>query len=107
MQMAANVSILNQVRSWLFQGNSTVNWVENLGPVSEVYVDVRIFTIFICATGTEPPSNWPSRGEIKIEDISVRYAENLPPVIQNVTLHVRPGEKVSCREVHRMLLDVL
>ncbi|XP_072025399.1 ATP-binding cassette sub-family C member 9-like [Amphiura filiformis] len=46
-------------------------------------------------SGTEPPPTWPSLGGIQIEDIYVRYADNLPPVLTGVNLYVRPGEKVG------------
>ncbi|XP_072031474.1 ATP-binding cassette sub-family C member 9-like [Amphiura filiformis] len=45
--------------------------------------------------GKEPPFNWPSRGAIQIEHVSVRYDESLPPVLQDVTVSVQPGEKVG------------
>ncbi|XP_072031466.1 ATP-binding cassette sub-family C member 9-like isoform X2 [Amphiura filiformis] len=45
--------------------------------------------------GKEPPSDWPSRGAIQIEHVSVRYDETLPPVLQDVTVSVQPGEKVG------------
>ncbi|XP_038050114.1 ATP-binding cassette sub-family C member 9-like [Patiria miniata] len=45
--------------------------------------------------GMEPPSDWPSKGAISIEDISVRYAEELDPVLKDVTVHIQAGEKVG------------
>ncbi|XP_072031469.1 ATP-binding cassette sub-family C member 9-like [Amphiura filiformis] len=45
--------------------------------------------------GKKPPSDWPSRGAIQIEHVSVRYDESLPPVLQDVTVCVQPGEKVG------------
>ena len=44
--------------------------------------------------GIEPPVNWPSLGDIRIEGISVRYAADLDNVLQDVTVHFHPGEKV-------------
>ncbi|XP_072018400.1 ATP-binding cassette sub-family C member 9-like [Amphiura filiformis] len=45
--------------------------------------------------GKEPASSWPHRGEIKIEDIYVRYATDLPCVLRAINLHIKPGEKVG------------
>ncbi|XP_038050112.1 ATP-binding cassette sub-family C member 9-like isoform X2 [Patiria miniata] len=45
--------------------------------------------------GMEPPFDWPSKGAISIEDISVRYAEELDPVLKDVTVHIQAGEKVG------------
>ena len=48
--------------------------------------------------GLDPPLDWPSRGEVRMERIFVRYADTLPPVLKDVTLYVKPGEKV-CRRL--------
>ncbi|XP_072023362.1 ATP-binding cassette sub-family C member 9-like [Amphiura filiformis] len=45
--------------------------------------------------GKKPPFNWPSCGAIQIEHVSVRYDKTLPPVLQDVTVYVQPGEKVG------------
>ena len=52
---------------------------------------------FMCiqCLGSDPSLDWPSRGEIKLDRISVRYADTLPAVIKDVSLYVRPGEKVG------------
>ena len=44
--------------------------------------------------GSQPPAKWPMKGKIEIRNISVRYAETLLPVLRDVSLTVRPGEKV-------------
>jgi ABC-type bacteriocin/lantibiotic exporter with double-glycine peptidase domain len=35
------------------------------------------------------PSLWPSKGNIELQDIVMRYRPNLPPVLRNVTFSVR------------------
>lgn len=44
----------------------------------------------------KPPdvSNWPSQGEIEFNNVSMAYREGLPPVLKNVSFHVKAGEKV-------------
>lgn len=44
---------------------------------------------------TEPKPEWPSRGEIEVKDVSLRYAPHLPRVIKNVTFHVEPSNKIG------------
>lgn len=44
---------------------------------------------------TKPRASWPEKGEIQVEDISLRYAPDLPRVIKNVTFHVQPCSKVG------------
>jgi ATP-binding cassette, subfamily C (CFTR/MRP), member 1 len=43
-----------------------------------------------------PPAWWPSRGEVKIEDVSARYGEEGEVLaLDGITLNVRAGEKVG------------
>ncbi|CAC9892707.1 unnamed protein product [Aureobasidium pullulans] len=44
-----------------------------------------------------PSSSWPAQGELLIQDLTASYSEDsaASPVLRNVTLHVRPGEKVA------------
>ncbi|XP_034256173.1 multidrug resistance-associated protein 5-like [Thrips palmi] len=41
------------------------------------------------------PVNWPDKGEIKMENVQLRYRDGLPLVLQNVSLHICGGEKVG------------
>lgn len=38
---------------------------------------------------------WPTRGEIEVRDLCVRYAAHLPLVLKNISFHVRAGSKVG------------
>jgi len=38
---------------------------------------------------------WPSKGSIVLNKVSIKYDENLEPVINNVSLHIPPGQKVK------------
>ncbi|KAJ6495413.1 multidrug resistance-associated ABC transporter [Mycena sanguinolenta] len=42
-----------------------------------------------------PPASWPSTGAIHCEDLVIRYAPELPPVLHGLTFDVNPGEKVG------------
>lgn len=44
---------------------------------------------------SRPPANWPSRGEIDIKELSLKYADNLPDVIKKVSFHIEGGLKVG------------
>lgn len=44
---------------------------------------------------TEPRASWPEKGEIDVQDVSLRYAPDLPRVIKNVTFHVNPCNKIG------------
>lgn len=41
------------------------------------------------------PVEWPKRGEIDFQDVSVKYHEHLPLSLKDVSFKVRPGEKVA------------
>lgn len=42
-----------------------------------------------------PADSWPHKGAIDVRDLSLRYAEDLPDVLKNVSFSVKPGEKVA------------
>ncbi|KAI8814939.1 hypothetical protein BJ742DRAFT_784975 [Cladochytrium replicatum] len=43
--------------------------------------------------GHRPPADWPKAGHVKVEDLVVRYAADLPPVLSNVSFELQPGER--------------
>ena len=45
--------------------------------------------------GEKPSTEWPSRGEVDFVDYSTRYRENLEPVLQEVNISIKGGEKVG------------
>ncbi|XP_029289597.1 ATP-binding cassette sub-family C member 8 [Cottoperca gobio] len=46
-------------------------------------------------TASQVPDGWPREGEIKIQNLSVRYDATLKPVLKNVNAHINPGQKVG------------
>ncbi|CAA7268235.1 unnamed protein product [Cyclocybe aegerita] len=42
-----------------------------------------------------PATNWPSEGDIKCEDLVIRYAPELPDVLHHLNFEIKPGEKVG------------
>ncbi|KAJ8449899.1 hypothetical protein Cgig2_029261 [Carnegiea gigantea] len=45
--------------------------------------------------GSRPPPGWPSEGEIKFDDVVLRYRPELPPVLHGVSFIVPPSDKVG------------
>ncbi|KAJ2552092.1 Transporter of the ATP-binding cassette (ABC) [Coemansia sp. RSA 1878] len=41
------------------------------------------------------PAQWPAEGRIRVENLELRYAPGLPPVIRGISFEVRPREKVG------------
>lgn len=46
-------------------------------------------------TEKQPPSDWPASGEIDFQDVSLRYRENMPNVLKNLTFTAAPNEKIG------------
>ena len=42
-----------------------------------------------------PPAGWPTKGAIRLEDVSLAYVPDAPPVLKNLTFEVKPAEKVG------------
>ncbi|CAK7265545.1 ATP-binding cassette glutathione S-conjugate transporter ycf1 [Sporothrix epigloea] len=42
-----------------------------------------------------PPVSWPARGAVELSDYSARYREGLDLVLKNVTLDIKPHEKIG------------
>uniref|UniRef100_UPI00398F530D ATP-binding cassette sub-family C member 9-like isoform X1 n=1 Tax=Pristiophorus japonicus TaxID=55135 RepID=UPI00398F530D len=44
---------------------------------------------------SQVPADWPQQGEIKIQDLCVRYDPTLKPVLKHVKAYITPGQKVG------------
>ncbi|XP_069376077.1 ATP-binding cassette sub-family C member 9 isoform X3 [Paralichthys olivaceus] len=44
---------------------------------------------------SQVPENWPHNGEIKIQNLCVRYDPMLKPVLKHVNAYIEPGQKVG------------
>ncbi|KAJ3265284.1 hypothetical protein HDU77_005729 [Chytriomyces hyalinus] len=42
-----------------------------------------------------PPPNWPSRGQIDVTNLSLRYNDDSPNVLHNLSFSVKAGEKIG------------
>ena len=45
--------------------------------------------------GKRPPETWPSRGRIRVENLWLRYRDDLDPVLRGITFETRASEKVG------------
>ncbi|CAL1703415.1 unnamed protein product [Somion occarium] len=41
------------------------------------------------------PTNWPSTGEIKFENVQLQYKPDLSPVLHDISFHVKAGQRVG------------
>ncbi|KAJ3370291.1 hypothetical protein HDU91_006344, partial [Kappamyces sp. JEL0680] len=42
-----------------------------------------------------PPADWPTRGEIEVKDLVIRYAPDLPEVLKEISFKVQSCEKIG------------
>eukprot|EP00752_Nemacystus_decipiens_P006704 g6027.t1 len=45
--------------------------------------------------GRKPKDDWPAKGAIEVRDMSMRYREDLPPVLKDLTLSIKGGSRVG------------
>ncbi len=50
--------------------------------------------MFLCLGTIMPSRDWPDRGDIIYQEVSARYARELDPVLQDISVHMKAGEKV-------------
>ena len=43
----------------------------------------------------KPAKEWPSKGHIVYQGVSLSYDKNLPDVLKNISLNINPGEKIG------------
>ncbi|KAK4044567.1 hypothetical protein C8A01DRAFT_12107 [Parachaetomium inaequale] len=45
--------------------------------------------------GKDAPAAWPAEGKIEVDNLTIRYAEDLPPVLKNLNFTVGAGERIG------------
>merc|ERR1719471_1686290 len=45
--------------------------------------------------GSDPPADWPTQGVIKMEDVTFRYAPDMPAALRGVSLEIGAREKLG------------
>jgi ABC-type multidrug transport system fused ATPase/permease subunit len=43
----------------------------------------------------EPPVSWPCTGRLEFRELSLQYAEDLPPTLRGISLTISSGEKIG------------
>ena len=43
----------------------------------------------------KPPKSWPQSGHIRFENVSFRYAKNMPFVLNDLSFEIKPNEKIG------------
>lgn len=45
--------------------------------------------------GRDAPAAWPEEGKVEVDNLSVAYKEDLPPVLRNLKFSIMPGERIG------------
>ena len=45
----------------------------------------------------KPDPSWPSKGAVRFDNMSLRYAEDQPPVLKNLDFSIQPTHKVTLK----------
>ncbi|ODO08343.1 ATP-dependent bile acid transporter [Cryptococcus wingfieldii CBS 7118] len=89
------LSFASLVSSGLF------NLMEQYSQLEQTFVSAERVNYYInmpdheTEEGAMPPKEWPTSGKIEVQDLSVRYASDLPTVLNNVSFSIEPGHRVG------------
>ncbi|KAI9916948.1 hypothetical protein PsorP6_016839 [Peronosclerospora sorghi] len=102
---AAFAGLAGVALTYAFSVTQSLNWsVRMLSQLQTQMVSVeRIQNYTIMETEAEltsvgqlpPAQEWPSAGAIEFHDVSLRYRPGLPRVLRNLSLSIRPQEKIG------------
>ena len=59
-----------------------------------MYISFRRYLIVFLMLENQPPAEWPSKGTIKFDNLSLRYSQSDEPVLKNISFQIRDKEKV-------------
>ena len=91
--------------TYALSATQTLNWLvsitseleTNIVSVERIceYCDAPIQSEWFSYSNKKPQKEWPQHGAVDFTDYSTRYRPGLDLVLKQITLHVKPGEKVS------------
>ncbi|XP_071810168.1 ATP-binding cassette sub-family C member 9-like [Asterias amurensis] len=87
--------------AYALMASNSLNWFIRQSSVLEMRMNaierIKYYSDIVTEhyEGTSPDSEWPQSGAVTVEDVSVRYAKTLDPVLSNISLNVKPGQKIG------------
>lgn len=86
MQLISFSKSLGQTEQYMSSVERVCEYVTDL-PQEAAYINE--------AEDSKIPENWPSGGKIQFNNVSLKYRPELPFVLKNMTLDIKPGEKIG------------
>ncbi|XP_023228994.1 multidrug resistance-associated protein 4-like [Centruroides sculpturatus] len=80
---------------WLIRQASELDYQMN--SVSRIlnYSKLKSEAAYESPPDKQLPAEWPDKGEIDFDDVSLQYSKDKNTVLNNITFHVNPGEKIG------------
>ncbi|KIM43822.1 hypothetical protein M413DRAFT_434825 [Hebeloma cylindrosporum] len=89
----------SQMVSQFAQNEQNMNAVERVLHYTELEPEGE------ASTPNDPPPSWPSEGGISLSNVELAYREGLPLVLEDISFHVKAGEKASGCMYHRIIIS--
>eukprot|EP00742_Colponemidia_sp_Colp-10_P013332 GILJ01015055.1.p1 GENE.GILJ01015055.1~~GILJ01015055.1.p1 ORF type:complete len:1322 (+),score=218.60 GILJ01015055.1:53-4018(+) len=99
-----DIGIIGLTLSFAIGMTGQLNWCVRFSTDSELQLTSMERMNYYCNIESEapyviqdrrPPSDWPQTGKIVIQDLTLRYRSNLPPVLKGLTVTLEGREKVG------------
>ncbi|THU93933.1 multidrug resistance-associated ABC transporter [Dendrothele bispora CBS 962.96] len=68
---------------------------QNMNAVERILVYSELPSEGDPTTPNDPPPSWPDKGEVRFSNVELAYRPGLPLVLQDISFHVKPGEKIG------------
>ena len=89
--------------SWISTVRLSVVWCSNvckliftLTAVERIKEYLELPQVAPAKASYPPPAHWPSSvGGIAVQNLVIRYAPHLPPVLKNISFDIKPREKIG------------
>ncbi|KAJ3202455.1 hypothetical protein HDU82_007345 [Entophlyctis luteolus] len=80
--------------TWLIRCHANMDMAMNAVERIEEYAAIEQEPPAVIASG-RPSADWPSKGRIEVQNLTLRYQDDLPNVLHGLTFTVLPAEKIG------------
>lgn len=102
-QLGLSGGVIGLVLSYMLENLGLIQWavrqsaeVENFMVSAERVMEYSNLPSEAAeVTATRPPAGWPSKGEISINNMTLKYPKGDEPVLKDISFSVKPGEKIG------------